>query len=88
MTALHWSVQNEHLEVAVLLLRHGANPDVINKFDKSPVDIAVDLNRMDIVQQLQFLHGDPLEMRCNLQISLDGDETTTEKDTAQNEDGE
>lgn len=80
MTALHWAVQNEHMDTVVLLLKHGANPDIVNKFEKTPADIAVDLNRMDILQQLQFITKDPLIISDDLvNVDLSAIESTNDK---------
>lgn len=89
MTPLHWAVQNEHLDVVSLLLRHGGNPDVVNKFDKTPLDIAVDLNRMDILQELQVIHMDPPIITGDLQVTLEAEEeyANQQEQPQQNEEG-
>lgn len=83
MTPLHWAVQNEHLDVISLLLKHGANPDIVNKFEKTPADIAVDLNRMDILQQLQFINKDPLVMNEELDVNHDVQESSNQNNQLQ-----
>lgn len=49
MTPLHWAVQNCHTDVVELLLRQGAQKDLINKFDLAPMDIAIQCDRKDIM---------------------------------------
>lgn len=70
MTPLHWAVQNGHADIVTLLLRHGANPDVINKFGKSPVDISIEVNRLDILHLLQVITKDPLDATQSLALEL------------------
>lgn len=45
MTPLHWAVEKQHDAVVELLLRHGADPTLMSKFDKTPISIAIELNR-------------------------------------------
>lgn len=40
MTPLHWAVEMDHIEVVHYLLAKGADPHVLNKFEKSSFDIA------------------------------------------------
>jgi len=53
MTALHWAVQHSHTDTASLLLQHSADVTAINKFGKSPLDIACDNNSESIFQLVQ-----------------------------------
>ncbi|XP_031441779.1 GA-binding protein subunit beta-2-like [Clupea harengus] len=53
MTALHWSTQNSHHKVAEMLLKHGADAHALSKFDKTPFDIAVDIQDGDLILLLQ-----------------------------------
>lgn len=78
MTPLHWAVQNEHLEVVSTLLKHGANPDLVNKFDKTPVDIAVELNRMDILQTLQVIQRDSIVNELSAELNVMDEEKEEE----------
>lgn len=52
MTPLHWAVQNGHEEVVKLLLEHNAQPDILNKFDLTPADIARQNQRQDLIDIL------------------------------------
>lgn len=58
MTPLHWAVQNGHTAVVELLVRHGAHTDVKNKFDLTPHDIAVQINKLEIAELLQGMLND------------------------------
>ena len=53
MTPLHWSVEREHTEVMLVLLEHGADPNSISKFNKTPITLALEHDRMDLVGMLQ-----------------------------------
>ena len=53
MTPLHWAVEREHLEVMNVLLEHGADANATSKFDKTPISLALELHRLDLVDVLQ-----------------------------------
>ena len=53
MTALHWAVERGCAQTVELLLKHGANPNLESKFDKSPLEIASENGRPDIFELLQ-----------------------------------
>ena len=53
MTPLHWSVDRGNIEVIEILLGHGADVNVENKFSKSPMEIASDNRRPDLYEILQ-----------------------------------
>lgn len=53
MTPLHWAVENEHEEVMLVLLEHGADPNALSKFDKTPITLALEHDRTDLVEMLQ-----------------------------------
>lgn len=53
MTALHWATQHGHHSVAQLLLKHGADVHALSKFDKSPFDIALDIQHAELANLLQ-----------------------------------
>uniref|UniRef100_A0A8B9KUH7 GA-binding protein subunit beta-1 n=1 Tax=Astyanax mexicanus TaxID=7994 RepID=A0A8B9KUH7_ASTMX len=53
MTALHWATQHGHHNVAQLLIKHGADVHALSKFDKSPFDIAMDIQHAGLVNLLQ-----------------------------------
>ena len=55
MTALHWAVERKHQETIKVLLKHGADVSSLNKFDKSPVDIAFDGGFHQILQLLEVV---------------------------------
>lgn len=52
MTPLHWAAQMGHLEIVQLLLDHGAQTDVINKFNLTASHIANEIQRPDIASLL------------------------------------
>ena len=53
MTALHWAAQNGHQRVAETLVKHGADVHALSKFDKTPFDIAGDIQNADLMLLLQ-----------------------------------
>lgn len=53
MTALHWAVQHSHYDTVSLLLQHSADVTAINKFGKSPLDIACDNSSESIFKLIQ-----------------------------------
>lgn len=53
MTALHWAAQHGHHNVAQTLLKHGADVHALSKFDKTPFDIAVDIQNTELMLLLQ-----------------------------------
>ncbi|KAG7260423.1 hypothetical protein CRUP_009349 [Coryphaenoides rupestris] len=53
MTALHWAAQHAHQGVVQALLKHGADVHALSKFDKTPFDIAVDIQHTDLMLLLQ-----------------------------------
>lgn len=81
MTPLHWAVQNGHADCVTLLLRAGAHSEAVNKFDKTPYDIALETNRLDILQLLQVVTKDPVvaEASENLAIELDPEDIEMSK---------
>lgn len=62
MTPLHWSVERKHNKIVDLLLKHGADPAIKSKFDKTPITIAVETAQNDVFQELlasKLRIGDP-----------------------------
>lgn len=53
MTALHWAAQHGHHTVAETLIKHGADVHALSKFDKTPFDIAVDIQNTELMLMLQ-----------------------------------
>ncbi|KAM4629985.1 GA-binding protein subunit beta-2a isoform 1-T5 [Polymixia lowei] len=53
MTALHWAAQHGHYRVAETLVKHGADVHALSKFDKTPFDIAVDIQHTELMLLLQ-----------------------------------
>lgn len=53
MTPLHWAVEREHIEVMHILLEHGADANATSKFDKTPISLALEHDRLDLVDILQ-----------------------------------
>lgn len=54
MTPLHWAAEKGHIDVVEVLLKSGADMTCENKFEKTPLDIAITNGRPDIVQVLQM----------------------------------
>lgn len=53
MTALHWAAQHGHHGVTEALIKHGADVHALSKFDKTPFDIAVDIQNTELMLLLQ-----------------------------------
>lgn len=53
MTPLHWAVEREHVDVMHILLDHGADTNATSKFEKTPVSLALEHDRLDFVDILQ-----------------------------------
>ncbi|XP_028296713.1 GA-binding protein subunit beta-2a isoform X2 [Gouania willdenowi] len=53
MTALHWAAQHGHQNVAETLIKHGADVHALSKFDKTPFDIAADIQNTELMLLLQ-----------------------------------
>lgn len=53
MTALHWAAQHGHHMVAETLIKHGADVHALSKFDKTPFDIAADIQNTELMLLLQ-----------------------------------
>ena len=55
MTPLHWAVERGCCGTVEALLKHGANPNIESKFDKTPLEIASENGRPDIFEILQVI---------------------------------
>lgn len=53
MTPLHWAVEREHIDVMHILLDHGADTNATSKFEKTPIGLALEHDRLDLVDILQ-----------------------------------
>ncbi|XP_061822931.1 GA-binding protein subunit beta-2-like [Nerophis lumbriciformis] len=53
MTALHWAAQHGNHSVVETLIKHGADVHALSKFDKTPFDIAVDIQNTELMLLLQ-----------------------------------
>lgn len=53
MTPLHWAVEREHVDVMHILLDHGADTNATSKFEKTPISLALEHDRLDLVDILQ-----------------------------------
>ncbi len=53
MTALHWAVERGHISTIETLLRYGAEVTNDSKFGKTPIEVASDSGRPDIIEMLQ-----------------------------------
>lgn len=50
MTPLHWAAERGHTEVVEILLKHGADPYAISKFNKTPHSLACEKKHHDILK--------------------------------------
>lgn len=65
MTPLHWASEQGHYHVAKLLLKNGADPNALSKFEKTPLDIADDNDHCDLID---LLHVSIIQMTCKTQF--------------------
>ncbi|XP_041739794.2 GA-binding protein subunit beta-1 isoform X1 [Coregonus clupeaformis] len=70
MTALHWATQNGHQRVAETLIKHGADVHALSKFDKTPFDIAGDIQNADLMLLLQ--EGMQNQVNMNAEAGMTG----------------
>ncbi|XP_075931694.1 GA-binding protein subunit beta-2a isoform X2 [Anarhichas minor] len=79
MTALHWAAQHTHHSVAETLIKHGADVHALSKFDKTPFDIAVDVQNTELMLMLQEGMQNQVNMnQVNLnQVSMNVETSTT-----------
>uniref|UniRef100_A0A182JKA0 Uncharacterized protein n=1 Tax=Anopheles atroparvus TaxID=41427 RepID=A0A182JKA0_ANOAO len=54
MTALHWAVEKQQSKIVEMLLQHGADPTLVSKFGKSPIQIATDTGQTELLRILQL----------------------------------
>ena len=52
MTALHWSARAGAVETTRLLLSRGADPDAMNRSNRTPTQLAAEMNHADIIALL------------------------------------
>ncbi|XP_041664250.1 GA-binding protein subunit beta-2a isoform X2 [Cheilinus undulatus] len=79
MTALHWAAQHGHHSVADTLIKHGADVHALSKFDKTPFDIAVDIQNTELMLLLQETMQNQVNMgQMNMnQVSVNVETSTT-----------
>ncbi|XP_074542710.1 GA-binding protein subunit beta-2a [Halichoeres trimaculatus] len=79
MTALHWAAQHGHNNVADTLIKHGADVHALSKFDKTPFDIAVDIQNTELMLLLQESMQNQVNMnQVNMnQVSMNVETSTT-----------
>lgn len=53
MTPLHWAAVSGNKEIVKILLDHGALVQPLNKFGKTPADIAEDHSYYDIIKLIE-----------------------------------
>uniref|UniRef100_A0A2C9K3C4 Ankyrin repeat and sterile alpha motif domain-containing protein 1B n=1 Tax=Biomphalaria glabrata TaxID=6526 RepID=A0A2C9K3C4_BIOGL len=62
-TALHFAAQHGHTHTLLLLLQNRADPTIRNLEDLSPLDLAAQYDRLDIVKQLITSHPELVVQR-------------------------
>jgi len=75
MTPLHWAVERGCCGTVEALLKHGANPNIESKFDKTPLEIASENGRPDIFEILQNadnLRMDPIDTGGGIESGSNG----------------
>lgn len=53
MTPLHWAVDKQHVDVVMTLLKFSARIDLESRFFMTPLDIAQEGGRPDMLEMLQ-----------------------------------
>lgn len=86
MTPLHWSVERKFRKCVDLLLKHGADPSVKSKFDKTPLSIALETAQTDVFEELMIFKmkiGDPEQQQAadSLQFELNRSRVRWERTT-------
>ncbi|MCP6652074.1 ankyrin repeat domain-containing protein, partial [Klebsiella pneumoniae] len=68
MTPLHWAVQEEQKECVKLLLQYGASIDLLSKFDKTPISMAIEQERADLAQMMHLAQKLIAERLQNMEL--------------------
>ena len=68
MTPLHWAVERGCCGTVEALLKHGANPNIESKFDKTPLEIASENGRPDIFEILQVILKETVQFFKNFSL--------------------
>lgn len=55
MTPLHWAIEKGFSNIAVLLLEHGASPNAISKFLKTPYSIAKEKRNEMVIEKIETM---------------------------------
>lgn len=71
MTPLHWAVQMNHIEIAHVLLFNGADPNTLNKFEKSCFEIAESNKNEKMVMLLKESRNIYQGTRLKIQTPVD-----------------
>lgn len=74
MTALHWAAQHGHHGVCDTLIKHGADVHARSKFDKTPFDIAMDIQNTELMLLLQESMQNQVNMN---QVSMNVETSST-----------
>ena len=85
MTPLHWAVESGDAESVELLLKFGADVNVENKFDKSPLEIASDKHYTEIYEILLNAESYRINRNMNLESEIATRTITTEYDAQNNQ---
>ncbi|PWA33320.1 hypothetical protein CCH79_00014092 [Gambusia affinis] len=74
MTALHWAAQHGHHGVCDTLIKHGADVHARSKFEKTPFDIAADIQNTELMLMLQESMQNQVNMN---QVSMNVETSST-----------
>lgn len=91
MTPLHWAVEQQHNQAMLVLLEHGADPNAVSKFNKTPIILALEHERLDLVEVLQQerevqqnqLQSNEIEAATQSLMQLEAERQKEEQERAQ-----
>ncbi|KAJ0043709.1 hypothetical protein Pint_19235 [Pistacia integerrima] len=78
-TPLFFAAKNDHMDCAELLLRQGANSEVLNLRRERPIDLAVSQDMRFLLNAANICHRDEISETCEALLSMTEEGTNIEK---------
>lgn len=72
MTPLHWAVEKGHKSIVRLLLKHNADVNVITKFGRTPLALAVITEQADLLEELEAARQSQASRKYNEEHEVGG----------------